>query len=303
MTLHQLAIFRAAAKYLNLTKAADELHIGQSSVSKQLKLLEKEFALELYRRTGQGIELTEEGRLFLKEAESTLLQVENLRNQFSHRLNGSKSVRLMVGASYGPSVLLLPSVLAAYKKDHPEVQLVLRTARSQAIERMVIQQEVELGVITNSSNLSFLTYIDCRGENLVAFVPVKHPLAKRKNMTLTELARNPLILRRQNLARETRAEQLLRQTLGPNIKPNIAMYCDSPEAMKAAVKRGMGVGISYRDYVEGERSLRIIKIRELENQINRHIIYHKEKLLSPHARNLLTLLPEWPRKHPKIRRS
>ena len=69
MTLHQLKVWTAVAKRLSITKAADELHIRQPSVTQQIKLLEKEYRLKLYEiNFGRGIELTLAGRLFLKYA-------------------------------------------------------------------------------------------------------------------------------------------------------------------------------------------------------------------------------------------
>ena len=72
MTLHQLEIFLAVAKHLNVTRAADDMHINQPSVSQQLKLLEENCGVKLYKMMGRKIELTEKGRLFLNEATAIL---------------------------------------------------------------------------------------------------------------------------------------------------------------------------------------------------------------------------------------
>jgi len=82
MTLHQLKVWTAVAKRLCITKAADELHIRQPSVTQQIKLLEKEYRLKLYEiNFGRGIELTLAGRLFLKYAKKILSQVDNLKKE------------------------------------------------------------------------------------------------------------------------------------------------------------------------------------------------------------------------------
>ena len=79
MTLHQLKIWTIVAKHLSMTKAANELRIRQPSVTQQIKLLEREYKLKLYNiNGGRGIELTPNGRIFLKYAKRTLLQVDNL---------------------------------------------------------------------------------------------------------------------------------------------------------------------------------------------------------------------------------
>ena len=82
MTLHQLEIWIAVAKHQNISKAADELHIRQPSVSIQVKRLEKEYGLKLYKFTaGRRMELTQAGKLLLKHAKVILVQVKIIENK------------------------------------------------------------------------------------------------------------------------------------------------------------------------------------------------------------------------------
>ncbi len=83
MTLHQLSIWIGVAKHQSVTKTADELHIKQPTVSQQIKSLENEFGIKLYKvyYTGKGIELTQAGRLLLKYAKMILLQVKILESK------------------------------------------------------------------------------------------------------------------------------------------------------------------------------------------------------------------------------
>ncbi len=82
MTLHQLEIWIAVAKHQNISKAADELHIRQPSVSQQIKSLQNEFGIKLYKAyPGKGIELTQAGKLLLKYAKLIHLQVKILESK------------------------------------------------------------------------------------------------------------------------------------------------------------------------------------------------------------------------------
>ncbi len=78
MTLHQLKIWTTVAKQRSMTKAANELHIRQPSVTQQVKLLEKDYGLKLYNVNRRGIEVTQAGRVVLKYAKRILSQVDNL---------------------------------------------------------------------------------------------------------------------------------------------------------------------------------------------------------------------------------
>ncbi len=82
MTLHQLSVWVVVAKHQNVSKTADELHVRQPSVSIQIKRLEKEYGIKLYKvYPGKGIELTQAGRLLLKYAKLILLQVKILEDK------------------------------------------------------------------------------------------------------------------------------------------------------------------------------------------------------------------------------
>ncbi len=86
MTLHQLKIWTTIARCLSITKAAEELRIKQPSVTQQIKRLEKEYGVKLYKVSGRGIELTPAGRLSLKYAKKILSQVDNLEKELRSRL-------------------------------------------------------------------------------------------------------------------------------------------------------------------------------------------------------------------------
>ncbi len=81
MTLHQLKIWTTIARRLSITKAAEELHIRQPSVTQQIKLLEKEYGVKLYKVNSRGVDLTPAGRLSLKYAKKILSHVDNLERE------------------------------------------------------------------------------------------------------------------------------------------------------------------------------------------------------------------------------
>ncbi len=93
MTLHQLSVWIVVAKHQSVTKTADELHIRQPTVSMQIKSLQKECGIKLYKANrGKGIELTQAGRTLLKYAKKILLQVKTLESELksSRRRRGRR---------------------------------------------------------------------------------------------------------------------------------------------------------------------------------------------------------------------
>jgi DNA-binding transcriptional LysR family regulator len=304
MTLHQLRIFSAVAAHLNVSRAADSLYTSQPSVSQQLRLLEKELGLELHRKVSSGIELTEEGKNFLRDAEPILLRVDNLKKKLSKQEEieqpepRKRSNSLSVGASYTPSATFLPLLLEAFNETRPHVQLTSHVDRSRVLEQFVLNSEVDLALVATPSYLPSLAYEPFRKVEMVAFVSPKHPWARRRALTMAELAGAPLVIikRAEGTGRGKVTDRLLKEMRSRGFSPNIVMQCDSPYAVKASVRRGAEVGILFLETIEIEieaRALKALKIPELKMHSETFVVYPKGKSLSPPAQDFLDILREW----------
>jgi LysR family transcriptional regulator, low CO2-responsive transcriptional regulator len=304
MTFNQLRIFSAVVAHLNVSRAADALHISQPSLSQQLRLLEKELGLKLYRKVPSGIEPTEEGKNFLRDAEPILLRVDNLKKKLSKQEEieqaepGNPSNSLSVGASYTPSATFLPLLLEAFYETRPHVQLTSHVDRSCVLEQYVLNSEVDLALVASPSYLPSLAYEPFRKMEIVAFVSPNHPWARRRALTMAELAGAPLVIikRVESTGRGKVSDRLLKEMRSRGFSPNIFMQCDSPHAVKASVRRGAEVGILFLETIEIDieaGALKALKIPELKMHSETFVVYHKNKSLSPPAQDFLALLREW----------
>jgi DNA-binding transcriptional LysR family regulator len=300
MTLHQLRIAIAIAKQGSVTKASAELHISQPSVSQQIKLLEQEYGFKLYVKSGKGIEVTQEGQKFIESAAQILLQVDRLAEDCkrisSHQNGGS----LRVGGCYFAGATLLPLALVAFKKMHPGVQLVLENEASSAIEELVLKSKLDIALVINPSYDPSLVYEPYRKEKLVAVVSANHPLAQRSKLNKEALSEIPIVFK-QGTTVPSIMEQFCNDLRSQGVTTTIALSVETPDAMKAAVKAGMGLGVFFREHVEQDikrGSLKIINIPEMKFnwKFSTYIIYHKERSLSLYATNFLTLLRQWSHK-------
>jgi DNA-binding transcriptional LysR family regulator len=130
---------------------------------------------------------------------------------------------------------------------------------------------------------------------LVGFVSRNDPIARKKDLTLAELEDIPIIVR-SNAGFESTTQSLLMALKKPGHKINIAMACESPDAIKRAVSQRLGIGFLYYDAVRDDverGSFKILNIRGLELVGQTYIIYHKERPLSPNATEFLKLLRDW----------
>ena len=141
MTLNQLKVFEAVSRYLNITRASAALHVSEPSVFQQVKSLEGACGVKLYRKTGRGIELTREGLLFQTDVREILLRIARLGRKSDFLPSLRRTGLLVVGSTSGPSVSLLPSLAAVFKKSHPFVHVTLRTDRSPVIESLVLKSQ------------------------------------------------------------------------------------------------------------------------------------------------------------------
>ena len=291
MTLNQIRAFGAVSKHLNITRAAESLSISEPSVFKQVKSLEDFCGVRLYRKVGRQIELTREGQLVQADIREILLRVERLGQRFKQAAPAPTGGSLAVGGSHAPSVALIPSLLARFKESHPHTQIIFRTKSSRGIEQLVLQSQAEIGVITNPSNSRLLRLLPCREENIVVVVSAKHPLAKKFELSLAEVAPAPLIIKK---GRQGRPSEFLRQIESQGFRLNILMECESGQAIKIAVMKGMGIGILYRDQVESEleagslKTLRIAGLKRINGKS--FIVYRKGRPLSHNALDYLALL-------------
>ena len=194
MTLHQLKIFDAVAEHLNITQASRKVRISQPSVTKQLRLLERECGSKFYIKSGRGIRLTEKGRLFQVAVKPIVEQTEKLKRTFVNQVAEAKSENLIVGSTPSPAGFFLPAALKSFVQLHPTVHPTLRTGYPQAIEEMVLNSEVEIALTTTLPHHSEVVVEPIHSEGIVAVVSAKHPLATKKKLNEAELAQAPFVM-------------------------------------------------------------------------------------------------------------
>jgi DNA-binding transcriptional LysR family regulator len=287
MKLRQLQMLDMVARHQSVTGAAEALGLGQPAVSLQLKLLEQEYDKTFLKRTNRGVKITEEGQKFLDAIRPVLAQVDKLEGRFRSGQPLKNAGTLVIGGSHTHSVTILPEVIGAFQRMHPNVMVELETQYSHDIEENILNARIEVGLISSKSHYSHCVYEDYKELHTVAFVAPDHPLAGRV-LSLAELSRQPLVVRKMRASVNEIAE------LGHPL--NLVLECDAPDAVKAAVRNGVGVGILFRSRIgmeiaTGEFSE--IKVPELERIVARScIVYDRRRPLSTSAHDFLNLLRE-----------
>jgi len=291
LTLNQFSSFAAVAKHLSLTKASLELRVSQPSITQQLKQLEDHHGTQLYRRLSKGIEITEAGQLFLRKIMPILEQVAMLEGGFKLPAKSDREI-LRVGGTDNASAELLPSLLAGFRHVHPTAELEMRTRTSDHLERMVSSSVLDLAVTVREARSADLACEPLRREKIAMFVPSNHRLAHKSRLQLSDVFAEPLIIRggKGGSGVFDKAMQRIRDR---ELDLKIAMYCDGPTEIKAAVRKNMGVGMVYEDAIKSEVAsgeLKILKVPGIELEGESSIIYSKKRKLSSLALEFLELL-------------
>ncbi len=293
MTFKQLVVFSTIANHLNITKAARELHISQPAISRQLKILERNYQAALFMRSAGGIRLTEKGRVFLKYVNLIQTELGRLDEKFPSPRRAMKAQTLAVGGTYGPSAYLLPLTWTKFRRRHPGVDVRLLTGSMRSIRNKVIRGNVEIAVVSSVEPPPNVRAEPYGTLESVAFVAADHPIAKKRVLSASDLGTTPLIIRGGLRGLKSTSEIIFEQLKDRGFKTNIALRCESSEAVKAAVRRHLGVGILYRDTVSislrrGE--FKLIKLPGINMRGNLFIIYSQDRPLSANAQDFLALL-------------
>ena len=289
LNLNRIELFINVAKHHNLGKTAREMHVSASSVCQRLKSLEDDFGVKLYKKNKEGIELTGAGESLLTTGSEVLNQLENLRKTLNH--DSEVAVQsLTIGGTYNPSEKYLPSAIAAFQKTHPDVKVKFLTADGASIDKLVRESEVDIAIMHSPSESSDFHMEHFAADDLTFFAHPMHPLSKKKKLVLQDLSQTPLIVREGRDA----THKMLQQLQYRGLTPNIALRCASPDAVKAAVRNKMGLGILFYNLIEEDikrKDLKTLNFPDLPKLVgNSYIVYRKNKPLSCAANDFLALL-------------
>jgi DNA-binding transcriptional LysR family regulator len=289
MLLNRIELFVRVAKHRNLGRTAREMHVSASSVCQRLKSLENDFGTKLYKKKREGIELTGAGETLLTAASEVLNQLGTLKVTLN-RDSEIAARTLTIGGTHSPSAKYLPSAIAAFQKTHPDVKVTFVTSDRASIEKSLRDSQVEIAIIQSPSKSADFSMEYFSVDNLMFFAHPTHPVAKKKRLALADLSQTPLIVMDAKGTSETMQKHLTYR----GVTPNVALRCVSPDAVKAAVRQKMGVGILFYNLIEEDvkrKDLKILKFPELPKLVgNSYIVYGKNKALSSAGNDFLTVL-------------
>ncbi len=235
-TLRQLHIFLAVAKYQNISRAAESLHISQSAASEALNNLEKSYNVCLFNRQKNKLSLSPIGQTLRIEGESLWAHCQSFDNRLT---NHNEMGHIKVAASFTIGNHLATRYLGGYLNQFPGANVQLETANTPEVIAKVLNYDVDIGMIENEVQEKDLELIPWREDELVVFCAANHPLARKKRLEDKDIREAKWILREP----DSGARQTFEKALS-NLLPKIQIYLEFKhnEAIKNAVESGLGIG-------------------------------------------------------------
>lgn len=292
MDLHQLQIFAKIVELRSFSRAAEALHLTQPTVSEHVRLLEDEIGSRLFDRLGRESVPTKAGELLYGYALRLLALQEEARRALDHFL-AKMSGELCVGASTIPGEYVLPPLLGKFKEKYPEISISLLIQDTQRILDLLLEGKVELGVVGARIEHRAIEYTELMPDELVLVVPASHPWHGRKTVTLAELSQEPLIIRERGSGSRHALENALQQAGTELAALRIIAEMGSTQAIKQAVKAGIGVSIISKRAVEEECHHGLVccvRLRELRVSRHFYIVVHRDRTRSPLCQAFLDFL-------------
>lgn len=236
MTFTQLEIFAVVAELGSFTAAGQRLAITQSAVSHALKQLETEWGVTLLSRGPTGIEVTEVGKSLLLRVRELLGVSEAIRQEVA-AVRGLNRGVLRIG-SFGTtsSLQLLPQILEQFKRNCPEIDVFVDEGEDDEVSQWLIERRVDVGfVVLPDERFDTVPLVE---DQFVALIPVAHPLAAKKAVSLSAVCAVPFIM---TLAGSAAAIQRLfeQERLHPTVKQRYAQII----TIIKMVESGSGVSI------------------------------------------------------------
>lgn len=283
MDLWQLKIFCKVIELKSFSKAGHAVHLSQPTVSSHIKDLEMYFGTKLVDRLARQTLPTKAGELLYGYAHQ-LMTLQKTTEAAMAEFTGQIKGKLIIGGSTIPGGYLLPQIIGKFSKSYPDVNIRLVVADTSEVINMTLAGRIEMGIVGALNSDKQIDQKPLTRDNLCLVVPKEHPWAQRKQVSMDELMEAPFVVREQGSG-TLRWLQLMLQKHGRSISDlRVVAEMGSTEAVRQAIKNGLGVSILSAIAVADEvksGQLKPLLIAGVDLKRKFYLTTHKHRTLSP----------------------
>ncbi|MEP6657162.1 MAG: LysR substrate-binding domain-containing protein [Betaproteobacteria bacterium] len=284
MELRHLRYFVAVARESSFTRAAQRLHISQPPLSQQIAHLEGELGTQLLMRTSRRVELTPAGAAFLEHATAILDRVEQACGQ-TRAIGSGSAGRLEIGLSGSLLLGPLPQLIAAYRRSHGAVAVILHEMTPAAQLAGLNDRRIALSFSRTAVNDDILVSEMMWPDPVVVALPRGHAMTRRRKLELSDLKGEEFVLLR--LDSSEFARYLHACCVDAGFVPNVSHQVVESQAIPSLVAAGLGVGLVPATLQRPHR--RGVEYRALARNVPRADVYaiRRKDDVSPVVRSFL----------------
>jgi LysR family transcriptional regulator, cyn operon transcriptional activator len=256
MELRHLRYFVALADCLNFTRAAQRVHVTQSTLSHQVKQLETELGHDLFDRIGKRVVLTQSGESFLGYASKALREVDQGLSELT-RAPDELSGEVRIGATHTFNIGFVPECVAAFMERYPTVKVSVEELSADLIAQRLVEGALDVGIAYEPADRTQLWFEPLYTEEMVLIVATKHPLAHRKRVRMVELHRQRMVLLPRSFATRTMLDDCFKAS---GAEPVVAAEMNTIAPMIGLVARTQLAAIVSSHAVPPRDDVRVIPL-------------------------------------------
>lgn len=284
VTLRHFGIFICVCDELGMTKAAVKLHMTQPSISQAVRELEEHYGVLLFERLGKRLFITEAGKRLLVYARHIInlnVQTEAAMRDFG------KVYKLRVGASVTIGECVLLDLLQYIYKEKQEAQVFSEIHNTAELEAMLLRDELDMALVEGKVKSEYLLEQAFMEDELVFIASPVY--AAKIQESFEGLMKMRFFLREEGSGTRNLFEQVMQKY---EVQFHVAGVYNNSEGIKKVVEAGMGVSVISKRVVAKELKegkLVTFKIPDIVFKRHFHIVYHKNKYISPELRYMIDL--------------
>jgi len=288
MEFKQLEAFVAVVDYGSFSEAARKLYLTQPTISAHVRSLEEELHTKLILRTTKKTTITTRGYQLYDSA----VRMLEIRNNLLENFTGVQKHMIDLAASTIPSSYLLPEILAAFGKTHPDIYFHSIQADSAESINRVLDGTVDLALVgqnTRDETCVFLPF--CQDELVIATPITNHYLGlQNKSVTFENFIKDPIIIREKGSGTKKEMDLFLEQIGVTPSDLNVIARMNDLEGIKKSIVNGLGISIlSARSAIDLQKTKQILlfPLEESAHKRTFYIVYSKNRILKPHVRQFI----------------
>lgn len=290
MELHQLRYFCGVADTGSFSRAAEQAHVSQPSLSQQIRKLEDELGARLFDRLGRTVRLTDVGKAFLPRARTVLRELEAARGE-AVESKDTLAGPIVVGVIPTVAPYLLPPHLAAYSRKFPQVRLTVVEEITPVLLERLRASAIDVAILALPIRGHEFEALPLLTERLFAALPRKHRFAARRSLSLKDLGAEPfLLLRDGHCFRDTAVAACDRV----RVTPEVVFESGQFSSLLGLVGAGMGVSLVPQMAREKKSNCRYVPISDPEANRTIGTVVLRGRSLNRACQAFLELLRQQP---------